>query len=219
LINSTLRNSSETTSGGGLYNQGTAYLTNVTLSANYADHGGGIDNFGLLNLTNVTLSQNHATYGGGLKNEGGTAALSNVTLWGNTAVSGQGGGIHNTISNTLLLMTNVIVADSPAGGNCAFYTAPYISQFNLSSDNTCSFGVGRDNRSVKLSPLANNGGFTQTHMPQIGSPAIGSGTNNDSPDVDQRGVARPQGTFYDVGSVEVRPGEGIAYLYLPLMLR
>jgi CSLREA domain-containing protein len=219
LTNSTLHNNSQTINGAGLYNKGTAYLAAVTLSANSASRGGGIDNLGLLFLTNVTLSQNDASYGGGLMSEGGTARLSNVTLWGNSAASGLGGGIYNDNPTTHLNLTNVIIADSPKGDHCTFFTPPDLSQFNLSSDNTCSFGVGRDNLNVKLGPLANNGGPTQTHLPQFGSPAINNGTDDDAPSVDQRGVLRPQGTFHDVGSVEVRPGEGTRYLYLPLIGR
>ncbi len=205
LMNSTLRENSQTTNGAGLYNQGTAHLTGVTLSGNRADHGGGINNFGTLFLTNVTLSGNQATYGGGLKNEGGTARLSNVTFFGNSASGTSGGGILNTGQNTSLNLTNVLVANSPTGGNCAFSTSPILSQFNLSSDNTCNFGVTRDNLNVMLNPLANNGGSTATHLPQYGSPAIDNGTDDDAPSVDQRGITRPQGTYYDVGSVEVAP--------------
>lgn len=220
LTNSTLRNSSfETTSGGGLYNQGAAYLNGVTLSTNKASHGGGIDNFGLLFLTNVTLSQNQADYGGGLKNEDGTARLSNVTVWGNTASNGQAGGILSSGPTTHLNLTNVIIADSPRGGNCLFAPAPDLSDFNLSSDDTCDFGVGRNNLNLKLGPLANNGGATQTHLPRLDSPAIGGGTDDNAPSVDQRGYLRPQGTFFDVGSVEVRPGEARQYIYVPLMRR
>jgi hypothetical protein len=113
----------------------------------------------------------------------------------------------------------VIVADSSTGGNCAFYAPPELAQFNLSSDNTCNFGAGRNNRDLRLGPLRNNGGSTQTHLPRCGSPAIDNGTAADAPSVDQRGIGRPQGSFYDVGSVEVRPAEGLRCLYLPLVLR
>jgi len=217
LTNSTLQNNG-TTNGGGLYNLGSAYLSGVTLAANVASHGGGIDNFGLLSLVNVTLSGHEATYGGGLKNEGGTTRLSNVTLWGNAAAGG-GGGIMNTGLSTHLNLTNVIVTSSPTGGNCAFLTPPDSFQWSLSSDNTCNFGLGRDNVNLKLNPLASNGGPTQTHMPQLGSPAIDNGTDDDAPSVDQRGILRPQGTFYDVGAVEVVPGEAIGFLHLPVILR
>ncbi len=218
LTNSTLQDNSQTTNGAGLYNLGSAYLSGVTLSANSASHGGGIDNFGLLFLTNVTLSGNEATYGGGLKNEGGgTARLSNVTLSGNQA--DYGGGIMNVDPSPHLNLTNVIAAASPTGGDCLFETPPDFSQWSLSSDNTCGFGVARSNLNLKLEPLANNGGPTQTHLPQLDSPAIDNGTDDDAPSIDQRGILRPQGTFYDVGAVEVVAGEALAYLRLPLILR
>jgi len=104
-------------------------------------------------------------------------------------------------------------------GNCAFFAPPDLSEFNLSSDNTCNFGAGRNNLDLRLGPLANNGGSTQTHLPRCGSPAIENGTDDDAPSVDQRGFSRPQGSYYDVGSVEVRPAEGLRCLYLPLILR
>lgn len=203
LNTSTLRDNSQTTNGAGIYNTGKATVNQVTFSGNNASHGGAIDNWGLLFLTNVTLSGNQADYGGGLKNEGGTARLSNVTLFGNSAYSG--GGILNTNPSTSLNLTNVIVANSPTGGNCALSTTPALSQFNLSSDNTCDFGNGRNNVNLMLNPLANNGGYTLTHLPKYGSPAIDKGTDDDAPSIDQRGILRPQGTFYDVGSVEMTP--------------
>jgi hypothetical protein len=169
-----------------------------------------------LTLTNVTLSGNRADYGGGLKNEGGTARLSNVTLAGNQAYFGS--GLMNTNPGTVLNLTNVLVANN-AGENCSFSTPPAAFQWSLSSDTTCSFGLGRDNLNLLLGPLAHNGGATQTHLPYRGSPAIDNGTDDDAPSVDQRGTLRPQGTFYDVGAVEVRPGDLSGYLFLPLIRR
>lgn len=204
ITNSTLRDN-QATNGGGIYNKGAATVTAVTISGNDTSHGGGIDNFGTLGLTNVTLSGNRATYGGGLKNEDGTATLTNVTLSGNSASGTFGGGIFNSGANTHLNLKNVIVADSPTGGNCAFYKAPDSVFFNLSTDNTCGFGAGRDGVMAMLGPLANNGGSTQTHLPQADSPAIDNGTSSGAPSTDQREVTRPQGAAFDVGSVEVVP--------------
>ena len=192
------------TNGAGVYNRGAANLNDVTISGGDASHGGAIDNFGGLVLTNVTLSGNSGTYGGALKNEDGIAALTNVTFWGNSAAN-QYGSIWNSGDNTNLYLKNVIVANSPTGGNCRFFKAPDSVLFNLSSDDTCGFGAGRDNANVNLGPLANNGGPTQTHLPQSGSAAIDNGTNSGAPSTDQRGVARPQGAAYDVGAVEVEP--------------
>jgi CSLREA domain-containing protein len=211
--------SSGTTNGAGLYNLGSAYLSGVTFSANSASHGGGIDNLGVLTLTNVTLSQNQSTYGGGLKNEAYSAAwLTNVTLAGNSADS-VGGGILNSGFDPRLYLTNVFLADSPDGDNCSFFPPPDVSQNNLSTDDSCGFGAGRDHAYLPLGPLANNGGPTQTHLPQTGSAAIEGGTATGAPGTDQRGTLRPQGTLFDVGAVEVMPGELMRYLHLPLILR
>jgi hypothetical protein len=72
-----------------------------------------------------------------------------------------------------------------------------------------------------LGPLANNGGFTRTHLPQDGSPLIdGGGTDADLPgeldDEDQRGSPRLDGGStigprVDVGAVEIYDtnGDGI----------
>lgn len=205
ITDSTLRNNTGT-NGGGIFNyKGTATLTGVTLSGNKTSHGGGIDNFGTLAATNSTFSGNEATYGGGLKNEGGTATLTNVTFANNRAADDEGGGIFNTGTGTQLTLLNDIVANSPAGGNCKFSTAPTNSTLNLSSDATCNFGGGRDSLDLKLNALGNNGGQTQTHLPKTGSPAINSGTSGGAPTIDQRGIPRPQGSAYDVGSVEVVP--------------
>jgi hypothetical protein len=56
----------------------------------------------------------------------------------------------------------------------------------------------------KLLPLANNGGFTQTHLPLLDSPVINKGTGSGANSEDQRGVGRPQGVASDIGAVEVR---------------
>jgi hypothetical protein len=73
------------------------------------------------------------------------------------------------------------------------------------------------NTNPMLGPLANNGGFSQTFLPQAGSPAINGGQNcvvnssctaNNAPvnvTTDQRGVGRPVGPSVDIGSVEIGP--------------
>jgi Chlamydia polymorphic membrane protein (Chlamydia_PMP) repeat len=201
LSESTLSDNSSI-NGGGIYNKGTATLTNDTLARNSGSHGGGIHNLATLTLTNVTLSGNSASYGGGLKNEGGTTTLVNDTFSNNSATGVQGGGVLNTGSSPHLNIKNSIVANSTTGGNCAFQIAVTTSSFNLSSDGTCGFGAGRDNINPLLGPLADNGGSAQSHLPQVGSPAIDSGTDSGAPSIDQRGIPRPELNGFDVGSVE-----------------
>lgn len=69
-----------------------------------------------------------------------------------------------------------------------------------------------------LSPLGNNGGTTQTHALQSGSPLIDAGAASASPrdnqepfpSLDQRGAgfSRVKGTAVDIGAFEFTPGGG-----------
>jgi hypothetical protein len=83
--------------GGGILNNGTLEVANVTLSRNSAgssEDGGGIFNGGILMLANSTLSDNSASSGrgGGVLNDG-TAVLIKSTFVNNMAF--QGGGVAN----------------------------------------------------------------------------------------------------------------------------
>lgn len=194
-------------SGGGIYNESsTLILTGVTVAGNSADAGGGVLNYrATATLTNVTLSENSAVRGGGFDNfYFGIATLINVTFANNTATTA--GGIHNEEEHRpQLYLTNVLLSNGTSGANCRFDTLPSSSNLNLSSDNSCSFGGGRDNVNVLLGPLKNNGGLTPTHLPALSplSPAIDDGTPSNAPATDQRGIPRPQGAAFDVGAVEV----------------
>lgn len=204
-------NSSE---GGAMCNSGaTTTLTNVTISRNTADVGGGLYNVsGSATLTNVTVSGNTAAdTGGGINHTAsGTTSLTNVTLSGNSAPNGGGGIYRNNLYNGTVTVKNSIVANSPAGGNCAGGVVD--SGFNISSDTSCGFTRLTN---VLLAPLANNGGSTLTHMPMPGSPAIDFVISGcPPPATDQRGAARPAGELCDAGAVEY--GVILKMLYLPL---
>ena len=137
---------------------------------------------------------------------------------GNSA-STLGGGVLNTCGTSDLSLFNDIVADSPVGGNCYFGTALAHSESNLSLDDTCSFGAGRDNVNVMLAPLGNYGGPTQTYIPLPGSPAIDHGYNAECLNIDQRGRHRPVNGICDVGAVERQLVDFSYFVDLPLILR
>jgi CSLREA domain-containing protein len=238
--------------GGGIVNLGTATLNNSTLSGNSARvyGGGGIYNYaGTATLNNSTLNGNTAGgNGGGIFNTGGTATLTNSTLSANSAKQ-QGGGIYNQSSVSLLnvtlsnnsattggalfmvsgyttVLTNTILAYSPAGFNC--YGAITASKSTISSDNSCPLtGTGDQPRvDPLLTALGNYGGPTQVHMLKLGSPAIDGVVGIDAPAFDQRGVTRPQQILgypggYDIGAVERQTGDSdlAPRLYLPLLVR
>jgi predicted outer membrane repeat protein len=210
-----------TTGGGGIsWGNGKATLTNVTLSGNWASYGGGFDHSGgTTTLTNVTISGNSAVGSGGFDTDAGTIALTNVTITGNSALF-NGGGIGNrggTITAKNTLVAGNFKTDNGQKWNC--YATLAGSSFSLSSDNTCSLGSGRDNASLPLGPLANNGGYTQTHLLRKGSAAVDAGTGVGCPATDQRGISRPQGAACDVGGVEMRAVDFQVKTYLSAALR
>jgi hypothetical protein len=109
------------------------------------------------------------------------------------------------------------------GGNCSGGVTN--GGFNLATDGTCGVNNVPD---VMLGPLADNGGTTQTHLPQPGSPAIDFVASGcPPPATDQRGAARPvdadnNGTVWcDAGAVERQPTDSnlAPWVYLPLVIK
>ncbi len=187
--------------GAGIENNGTLTLLNSTIVDNHASsaEGGGIRSWGTLTVANSTFYNNSAsTYGGGIGN-GGPMTVTNTTFSANSAV--WGGGIVNWGTFTL---TNTIIAGSPSGGDCAYWTAPSSVASSLIQDGSCSATLSSN---PLLGSLADNGGPTQTMALLSGSPALDAG--NDAAcaaapvnNLDQRGVTRPQGAHCDIGSYE-----------------
>jgi hypothetical protein len=153
LGNTRLRdNIASDSGGGGLYNAGTATLTNVTLSGNSAlGDGGGILNTGTATLTNVTLSGNSAGTGGGLANAG-TATLTNVTLSGNNS-AGFGGGVYDAGTATL---SNVTLSGNSAESGGGLFTesgTTILTNVTLSGNSATSDGGGMYN--IGMATLTN----------------------------------------------------------------
>jgi hypothetical protein len=163
-----------------------------------------------VNLSNSTFSGNSAPFGegGGLYNYAtSNLTITNSTFAGNSASSGGGINLFNQsgvtpLKNTLLANNN--------GGNCAGTGIPGNVGNNLDSGATCGFGFDNgslSNTNPMLSPLAGNGGPTQTMALQASSPAIdrgNAGICSAAPvsGVDQRGLSRPQGAGCDIGAYE-----------------
>ncbi|GER79729.1 MAG: Ig-like domain-containing protein [Anaerolineales bacterium] len=203
-------NNNSSPRGGGMYNDSSSpTLTDVTFSGNAATFGGGMFNLkSSPSLTKVTFSGNNTTAaGGGMYNwDNSSPELTNVTFSDNSA--SYGGGMVNSASSSTL--TNVLLANS-TGSNCANDDGGSInssSRHNLIDDNTCGLTDGVNGNKIgpgynaNLGPLANNGGFTQTHALLAGSAAIDAGDDAACPATDQRGVARPQGAHCDIGAYE-----------------
>jgi hypothetical protein len=196
---------------------GTLSASNVTINENTASfQGGGVYNCMICTttLTNVTISENASqSAGGGIYNDGGgILSLTNVTVAHNTD-AGYGGGIFHSASSSDLTLRNIVVADNtPANCNNAL---TYTGGNNLSSDTTCGFTGPGDLSSTDplLGPLSNNGGFTETHALQFGSPAINAADAAYAPAEDQRGVPRPYGVGPDLGAYEYTPVNPIEGAY------
>ncbi len=134
----------------------------------------------------------------------GSVALNNVTIADNqTGITASMAG-GSMISNTII--------DNPTGTNCTGEVL-VSGGFNIDSDSSCGFSAAGDMNGVDplLGPLANNGGSTFTHLPQLNSPAVDGSQAASVPceNNDQRGVSRDfdgDGDLTadcDIGAVEV----------------
>jgi len=221
--------------GGGIYMEGTtlsATLLNVTLADNTAvNNGGGIHDqvnnvmAGGMTLTNVTLNNNTAKAAGGLDvTNGAYVTITNTTIAGNHIhnVSGANtGGISNF---AFVHIKNSIIAGND-DWNCNIGPAASWTSDgnNIADDAHCDFSDishhDRQNTDPRLGNLANNGGPIQTMALLLGSPAIDGVTYNapnGCPPTDARGIARPIGSFCDIGAYEYNMTN---YNYLPLIAR
>ncbi len=215
--------------GGGTYftnSSGPVVIVESTISGNRAtlDGGGGIYNSTGLTLTRSTISGNTSTTrGGGVYNIAGTITGANSTISGNTATV-SGGGLFESSNNGTTFNNVTVTANASAQGSGITVSAGVLNLSNsIVAGNTGSpnnvfgtFGGGGFNLTTgnpTLGPLADNGGPTFTHLPQIGSPAINTANNATCAAIDQRNVARPQGPTCDIGSVEA----GIANLSISIV--
>jgi hypothetical protein len=209
--------------GAAMYNRAPAegvsspMLSNVTFSGNSASEEGALYNLAFNGgesspvLSNVTFSGN---VGIAIYNRASQAnsisdpVLVNVTFSGNTAADNAvisnapefGGSITMTLANVIVWGNTTV---SPGGSDIrgAGGTISYsIVQGGCPADFVCDNLI---NTNPQLGGLADNGGFTRTRLPGIGSVAIDAGDNDSCPATDQRGVPRPQGGGCDIGAVEL----------------
>lgn len=209
ITSATLRENVASESGGGLMSTDCALAVNgSTINANTALRGGGLlllDQANTIPVWNSTIAMNKANEaGGGIYNQS-RLLLTNITFMQNQTPGGRGGGLFTTSDATMI---NTILADSPAGGNCA---GPGVlrATYSLSSDNTCVLsGTGNKlNTDPMLNPLGDYGGGMLTYLPKAGSPAIDGVIGSNAPATDQRGFPRPVGAGYDIGAVERQPSD------------
>jgi len=166
-------------------------------------------------LENVTITGNRGNPGAILNDGGSHLTLVDSTVTANTGVPGLGatvGGIqdvHGGFGFTFL--ANTILSGNGPGfiaDDCERATS---LGGNIVGDSArCHFDAGPSDQldaDPALGPLADNGGFTRTHLP--GGAAIDRGTAQNCLATDQRGVERPLDgdedgiAACDVGAVEL----------------
>ena len=188
--------SNSATEGGGIYNaSGTLTVTASTFSGNSSlASGAGIFSLsGAATISASTFSSNVANFGGGggIASVSSTLTITGSTFTGNSAFGG--GGILN--ESTATLTGDIILGNG--GGDLAGNAVDGSSSFNLiGNDGTLSPAFGTNGNQVnvtttelKLAPLGNYGGPTQTFALLPGSIASGKGPTLTSAATDQRGFA------------------------------
>jgi hypothetical protein len=209
---------------GAVRNSGTVSMTSVTVSEVICGGkvciDGAIRNYpgGTLTLTNSTVSRNEV----GMFNEGAVTVTNTTISQGESVAIWNGGTMtlaNSTVTGDIWLVSpwtapgSMTLTHSLVAGNCVvdgFGDGDVFSKgYNIESPgNTCGFG-GTDQVNVsaddlKLGPLQDNGGPTETHALLPGSVAIDQIPEGDcAVDADQRHVSRPRGDGCDVGAVEV----------------
>ena len=172
-------------------NGGNVSLTNCTLANNVGGAGGssvssfGGNGVGAINVNAGVLNINQTTI---VNNVGGAGGAGSAGRVGTT----DGGGLSNGGSTTTTLNNSLVVGNT--GGNLAGI-AP-TGNYNITAGTTTA---------VKLGPLADNGGPTQTIALLAGSPALNAGDPAVAGGFDQRGQARVQQGRMDIGAFEAAP--------------
>jgi len=215
--------------GGAVHSNGILTLTNSIIYSNTSNSSGGVgalvnqhnnvdDIDGTAILINVTVSSNNTDMNGtgGIFSSGGV-----VTILHSTIVENEGVGLRPFRNSNTIVLKNTIVANNDKE-DCSNSVSS--DGFNISSDSSCGLDQVSDleNTNPMLGLLADNGGQTQTYLPQTGSLAIDGGQCIISVDTDQRGVVRPFGAACDIGSVEVGDSDIIlkdSFIYLPLVVK
>ena len=199
LINSTVSNNAAESLGGGVASGGVLAMTNSTVSGNTARAGGGILNAKVLRLRNSTISGNTTVWriGSAILNSDGTGSPNYEAM----AVESAGTLIDGECSHfeEIAAVSNGYNIESP-GKTCRFDRPT--DQVNVSAED------------LKLGPLEDNGGLTETHALLPGSVAIDRiperaciDADGNALTTDQRGEPRPEtaGAMCDIGAFEVQP--------------
>lgn len=205
--------------GGGLVASANLVITGSTIDSNISGgDGGGLGSEAYrahitIQIVNSTISGNSAANGGGgIASTYRSLELDNTTVAFNTATTTGGGGMLFRGASSLTLQSTII-ADNTSGGGATYaadlgmpasVTATGSNNLVVTADGTLPGGTLQTD--PLLFSLAHNGGPTQTHALQVGSPAIDAGNNSGGLAFDQRGDGFPRvvGAAADIGAFEVQ---------------
>lgn len=195
ILASTFANNQTSHQGGGAWISvlGRAEVLNSTFANNRVNDsslgmGGGLATGGDFTITNSTFAQNYAWYHGGGIQKGGTITLSNTLFYYNES---ERDWANYQINSS---------ADVDGGGNLQFPR----ERFNQSG--TPDDGLVTPTVIIAdplISPLASNGGPTETMAIQPGGAAANAGNQDRCLSVDQRGYPRNEGAC-DIGAYEAQ---------------
>lgn len=196
--------------GASIFSGGT--IENSTFSNNQSTgNGGGVHHQGgiALKIVNSTISGNSAVRAGGGVYALLPPALDHVTVAFNTSRDDVGGMMlaHGGEIGSSILFGNISGGGQPADLRTSEGTWLVTGSSNLIGDaGMLSLPADTLHADPLLSPLADNGGATQTHALDDGSPAIDGGSNPNGLAFDQRGpgFARVSGAASDIGAFETQ---------------
>jgi len=227
ISDSTITDNHAQTGGGGVGSSlSEMVITSSTISGNTTiEEGGGALWFGYANavtssITNSTLSGNTGANGGAIYNLRGFLLIDHSTVTLNSAIGYDGDpGYGSGVSSYADAQTRTDVRSSIISGNLAdddVYSYAALNNFVSLGYNLIGGGndIGAFNQTgdqtgvtnPMLDPLADNGGPTETHALQPGSPAINAGDPSFTtpPDFDQRGAGFSRVALgrIDIGAIE-----------------
>lgn len=210
-------NVAEQSEGGAIFTGGPMAVNTSTFSDNRSGGQGGaiFSDSDSLDVTASTFSDNFAyASGGAIYNAGGQLTVTASTFSGNIVDATFGGAILNFNIPSAVVKSSIFVGNVSLDLGMVFSCFGPITSggYNVSDDRTCSQTVAGDianSTQIRLGPLRDNGGPTQTMLPLPGAafdtiPAAICGLYSTAED--QRGVTRPQGANCEAGAVEAVMG-------------
>ncbi len=202
--------------GGGLHVEGPALIRNSTISGNIASEpqhpardevlaAGGMNAYARPVITNSTFSGNSAEYWSAILFQGDGADIVNSTIAFNDNTRDCRGAVRSI--QTLDLESSIVARNTCAGApstDLSVYVGTVDGAHNLVESSDAGLPVDTINADPQLTPLADNGGPTPTHLLSRGSPAIDRGSNLPDLRYDQRGrpFRRVRGAAPDIGATE-----------------